>query len=599
MNNKHPAQLEQKPTWPVIFNAILASVTAAGTVSWIAFFQLPPVGWHDDHSFITSAPWLLELLKSSWDAAVASQSLFQYLRDPLAGLQVFIQNIDRFDLVAPISWRLAMASAVTLLIAFAVGIQTYARLDTVDRLKHIRGRQLLKGRKATQQAAKVQRKLIRNSGRGINVAPRVPISLETETKHFLLVGASGGGKTQTLRYWIDQALQRQDKILIHDTKGDMAASLPLDDFILLAPHDSRSWAWDIAQDCTSAAAARELASRLVPLGNDPMWGNGAREIFSGIIRSLQINHGDHWDWNMLHDAAFSSPADLLSLLNGHHLDGAKYIEVDEDTGIPTKTSFSFLVTMWSSIGAIVGPLAAAWGDVPADRKVSITAWLSKNDMTQRALVLQRSSEFSELSEAWIGAAVQLMANYAASTSFGDSPDRRIWLFLDEFSQLGKLKGFQQFLEVGRSRGIRCAIGLQDLEQLSDLYGKEALNTWLNTIETKIICRMNAGPSANFIAKDLIGEREVAWKERTTSNTSGNLFENRSGTRSVNEQTRTAMVPVLLPDFLERQIGPVHLGGEIKIRALLIAGGDLFQLDWPITPWPIQRATSEPAAWTVD
>lgn len=111
--------------------------------------------------------------------------------------------------------------------------------------------------------------------------------------------------------------------------------------------------------------------------------------------------------------------------------------------------------------------------------------------------------------------------------------------------------------------------------------------------------MNAGPSANFIAKDLIGEREVSWIEKTVSNTSGNLFENSPASRSVNEQTKTAMVPVLLPDFLERQIGPVHIGGETKIRALLLSGGDLFQLDWPITPWPIQRETSKPAAWTVD
>lgn len=442
MYNKHPAQLERKPTWPVIFNALFASIITAGIIGWTVFYQLPPMGWYDDHAFTTSTPWLFELMKASWDHAIASQSFIQYLQDPLKILQIFIHNIDRFDLVAPISWRLGFVGTGALIVALTVSFQTYIRLDKVDRLKHIRGRQLLKGRKATRKATQKQRKLIRNSGRGINLAPRVPISLETETKHFLLVGASGSGKTQTLRFWIDQVLQRQDKLLIHDTKGDMAASLPLDDFILLAPHDSRSWAWDIARDCTGAAAARELASRLIPLGNDPMWGNGAREILSGIIRSLQINYGNQWDWKMLHEGAFTSPPDLLSLLSENQLDGAKYIEVDEDTGAPTKTSFSFLVTMWSSIGAIVGPLAAAWGDVPNDRKISITAWLSEDDLTQRVLILQRSSEFSEFSKAWIGAAVQLMSNYAASTSFGDSTERRVWLFLDEFAQLGKLKGFQ-------------------------------------------------------------------------------------------------------------------------------------------------------------
>ncbi len=597
MFNKHPAQLERKPAWPIVSNTFMASMISAGILGWLAFYRLPPMGWYNDQAFTTTSSWLLGLLKTSWVHAVASQSLFQHLQYPMHGLQVFIQNIDRFDLSAPISWRLAMVGAGTLFVALVVGVQAYMRQDKVDRLKHIRGRQLLKGRKAVRATKKSQRQIIQKSGRGINVAPGVPIALETETKHFLLVGASGGGKTQTLRYWIDQALQRQDKLLIHDTKGDMTAALPSDDFILLAPHDSRSWAWDVARDCTGGAAARELASRLVHLGHDPMWGNGAREILTGIIRSLQIRYGERWNWTMLHETAFSSPAELQTLLSKHHLDGATYIEVDEDTETPSKTTFSFLVTMWSNIGAIVAPLATAWADVPDERKISLTAWLCEKDGARKALILQRSSEFSELSEAWIGAAVQLMSNFAASSAFGESSNRRIWLFLDEFAQLGKLKGFRQFLEVGRSRGIRCAIGLQDFEQLSDLYGKEALNTWLNTIETKIICRMNAGPSANFIAKDLIGEREVAWKERTTSKDSGNLFENRSATHSANEQNRTGMVPVILSDFLERQIGPVQVGGETKIRALLLAGGGLFQLDWPITPWPNQRASSEPATWT--
>ena len=329
-----------------------------------------------------------------------------------------------------------------------------------------------------------------------------------------------------------------------------------------------------------------------------MWTNGAREIFTGVIRALQLEHDDRWDWRHLRDTAFLAPNELQSLLLGVHPEGAHLIEVDERV-VPNKTSFSFLVTLWSNIGSIISPLATAWADVPDERRVSLTEWLNDDQVERRTLVLQRSSEFSDLSEAWIGAAVQLMANYAASANFGDSPNRRIWLFLDEFAQLGQLKGFRQFLEVGRSRGIRCALGVQDLEQLSDLYGQEALKTWLNTIETKIICRMNAGPSANFIAEDLIGQREVAWTEKTVSWSSGSLRENRGSTRSVNKQTRTAVVPVILPDSLERDIGPREIGGETVIRALLLTGGNLFRLDWPITVWPERRPAALPANWTME
>jgi len=596
MFNQLPAQMERKPAWVIVLNIALAGLIAGTVALWCGFYLLPPVGWYADHPFTTSASWLFDLVANASTQAGQSQPLYQHFLEPMAGVRVFLANIEHFDLIAPLSWRIFAAIFIATVTALGVGLYTYRGLERVDRLKHIRGRRLRKGRKAVRHATRAQRKSMRKSGCGIKIAPGLPISLETETRHFLLVGASGGGKTQTLLYWIDQLLAGRDKLLIHDTKGDMTASLPQDDYILLAPHDKRSWAWDIARDCKGLAAARELASRLIVLGSDPIWGNGAREILTGIIRSLQVDFGVQWDWKNLSERAFSSPADILSFLNNTHPEGARYIEIDEETGTPNKTTFSFLVTLWASIGSIVSPLAAAWGDVADTQKISLTAWLANNDVEHRTIILQRSSEFSDLSEAWIGAAVQLMANFAASASFGDSTQRRIWLFLDEFAQLGKVKGFQQFLEVGRSRGIRCAIGLQDLEQLSDLYGEEVLKTWLNTIETKIICRMNAGPSAKFIADELIGQREVSWKERSITDTTGHLFENQPGTRSVNDQIKTATVPIILPDYLEREIGPKFSGGNTQIRALLLVGGELYQLDWPITHWPNRREASEPAAW---
>lgn len=463
MSNNAP-QFERKPAWPIALNTLTAALISGAIATWAGFFVTPPTGWYADQAFTPSVAWLRELFHTAGTDAVTAEPVFKLLLHPMSVVWRALDTIDSFDLIAPLSLRLAVIAGVALVTAVIVGLYTCGGSERVDRLKHIRGRRLLRGGKAIRQATCTQRKSIRKFGRGIDVAPRIPISLETETKHFLLVGASGGGKTQTLLFWIDQLLRDRAKILIHDTKGDMTASLPDDGFILLAPHDSRSWAWRIAQDCQGMAAARELAARLIPAGKEPMWTNGAREILTGVIRSLQLKHASQWDWSHLRDAAFSAPSDLQSLLLNAHPEGARFVEVD-DRGVPNKTSFSFLVTLWSSIGSIVSPLAAAWANVPEERKISLTAWLNDDQAERRSLVLQRSSEFNDLSEAWIGAAIQLMANYAASAGFGDSPSRRIWLVLDEFAQLGKLKGFQQFLEVGRSRGIRCALGVQDLEQL--------------------------------------------------------------------------------------------------------------------------------------
>src|SRR5450631_2220243 len=64
-------------------------------------------------------------------------------------------------------------------------------------------------------------------------------------------------------------------IIAHDVKGDLTARWP-GRFILLAPHDERSWGWAIGRDIVGTVLARELSTLLVAAaGNDPQWAEGA------------------------------------------------------------------------------------------------------------------------------------------------------------------------------------------------------------------------------------------------------------------------------------------------------------------------------------
>jgi len=592
MTRSIPHQLHKPIRTALVSGAISACLVAP--MAYDLLFNLNEMtAWYQGRVYDVSLPWVLgDIVETA--SYTASQRGFLNLPQFTSVPAHVFGRLQELHLVIPLLLRFSLLSSIVAGASWIAARYVHQRQEPQDRLTHIRGRELLKGKKAIQAARRSQRESIKASGKGIAIAPKVPISLESESKHFLVVGASGGGKTQIMKYWMSQLAHKRTKTIIHDTKGDITSSFPDQDVVLLAPHDKRSWAWDIAADCQGEAAAKELAARLIPSGKDPMWSNGARDILTGLIYWLQRQ--DHWSWNDLRNVAFSEPQNIRSVLEGTYPEGARYVEIDQATGAPNKTSFSFLVTLWSSIGTIVCPLASAWGNAPIDRRISLTEWLKDDHTEHRTLIFQRSAEFRELSEIWIGAAVQLMANFAASASFGDSRKRQIWLILDEFTQLGKLKGFQQFLEVGRSRGIRCALGLQDLEQLSETYGKEALNTWLNTIETKIVCRMNAGPSAKKIAQDLIGDREVSWIDDSKSRTPGNIFDNRPSTESTNTQHQTDTISVVMPDELERDLGPHKVNGELMIKAMMLSTGGLYQLHWPITHWPDQRLASVPATW---
>ena len=172
--------------------------------------------------FPTDLSWLYEFLTASVSEAMQRPRL-QLLRDPMMIVRLVLDDADRFDLLVPLVLRLVPVAAIMAVSGMVSGVYCYLGIERVDRLKHIRGRRILKGAKAVRKAVQAQRRSIRKTGRGIDIAPRVPISLETEAKHFLLAGASGGGKTQTLLFWIDQLLRDRAKILLHDTKGDMTA----------------------------------------------------------------------------------------------------------------------------------------------------------------------------------------------------------------------------------------------------------------------------------------------------------------------------------------------------------------------------------------
>ncbi|WP_310621280.1 type IV secretion system DNA-binding domain-containing protein [Flexibacterium corallicola] len=592
-------QAQRPPRVRLLLNTALAFLLSVLLAGWLLFLTYPPMGWYQDHPFPADLPWLAEALISNIQFHVKDGPLQFLLSSRADSYRTLLAPLYRYELIQGVSWRLFTLLAAALAAVLIARRYASRHYELVNDLRHIRGRQHLTGKIANSSFRQHMRKDIKRTGKGLCIAPKAILSADVESKHMLLIGASGAGKTQIMRFWVDQLLVQNTRMILHDPKGDMTAFLPTERFILLAPHDKRSWAWDIAKDCVGLAAARELAARLIPQAKDPLWTNGAREILTGLLRWLQTKHETVWSWTELRDIAFNNPPELKTMVLEVYPEGANFIEVDPETGTPNKTSYSFLVTLWSYVGSIISPLALAWEKTPDEKRVSLTQWIATEETERPVIILQKSAEFDVLSKAWIGAAVQLLANFAASPALEDSRERKVWLLLDEFAQMGKLSGFQQFLEVGRSRGIRTVLGLQDLEQLAHLYGREALKTWLNTIETKIVCRMNAGPSSSFISKDLIGQREVAWEEVSTSVTHNDWFSDQREKKNTSRHIRSATIPVLMPDYFERDLGPMEVQGEPRIRALVLGRGDVYQFDWPLTLWRQQRPGAIPAPWLTE
>jgi len=443
-------------------------------------------------------------------------------------------------------------------------------------IKVTRGAKLHRGRKARAALKRAARAEIRLSGRGLAFPPGVALSRDRETRHFLISGGVGSGKTQTLRSLILAAMQRGDHVLVLDTKGDMTRDLP-GDIILLAPQDARSAVWHVAADCRTRQDARELASRFIPRSSDPMWSEAAREIFVTCVVSLQAEKPGAWTWAALYARAILEPEALLGLARTYHPAAVQLLSEPS-----SKTTMSILTTFKAHLHSIEA-LAEAWNETN-DRLFPTSRWLAETGPTV-PIVVQRDGRFPQLSNAWISGLIGLIASHVGSPSFSESTKRRVWLFLDEFPQLEQMDDFSALLDLGRSKGVCVVLTAQDASQIRIRYGRDQTSSWTSMIGTQIICRMNVGEGADDVSRAL-GLQEIEKPVRSESYSGGKY------SKSISMQP--SMRPVITPSEIASRLGP-RRGG---VRVLLVGiGEDYHEVDLPYVDLPPVREAHVPADWT--
>jgi hypothetical protein len=522
----------------------------------------------------------------------------------------------------------AIGAGSLFMIAFAVAI----RLERPP-ARIIRGRRYLTGGAARSRLAAVSRAERRRFGKGFEFPPGIAMSRERETRHFLIWGSVGAGKTQAMLHLMLAALNRGDKILVLDTKGDMTASLPGEP-VLIAPQDARSSVWSVADDCRTKQDARELAARLIPASADPMWSDAAREILVACIAHLQRSKGAAWSWSDLREIAAKDGAALFEIATRAHPEAMRLLADPQ-----SRTTQSVLATLSAHMN-VVGALADAWpdgrrddpdgrngaadedqsfpagplppltapnarerneasgasadaglaalaetGNADATRaRFSIVSWLSAEGHAP-PLILQRDGKYPELSNAWIGGLLGLLASAVGSPSLGESSSRRLWLFLDEFPQLPRMSEFTTFLDVGRSKGVVVVLAAQDIAQIRAIYGRERADSWIGLVGTQIIARLNPGRGAEE-ASLMIGEQETEKRVRSVTT----LGRGRTVTESLHREMRR----VVTASELSSRLGPTQRG----VRVLILGpGADIYEIELPFVSLPPLRPPSIPSAWT--
>lgn len=426
---------------------------------------------------------------------------------------------------------------------------------------HIRGRELTR---KSSDAAKALKPVGKATTTGVNIHPDIQISEQQEARHMLLLGGSGSGKTTILWPIINQAAKRGDKCLIFSFKGDFQqkAEFP---FSLLAPWDRRSVRWQLGKDIRTRLHAESLSKTLIPTPDrDPIWAQGAQGLLTAVISEVQSRYGEQWGFFRLAEACARALSDYDSLVQTVMAESpmAKSFLLGKDS----KTTGSYLGQMAANLSDVVNLGVADYSN--KGHPWSVRDWLSGR--TPNAAILGYFPESEELSRAFCSSIIEQSVKQILA--FPDAPPsaRRIWLFLDEVPQAGKIPSITSALEAARSKGCRVVLGMQGVAQCEEHgYSKNTIDIWSGQCGIKIVANLST-PRDQKWAADLLGERDLERYQSNQNNGNGGQSGQSGGYQRVRD---AVMLPAsfgtdLYVDERKKGGGPTALIITSKVAAVL-------------------------------
>lgn len=251
--------------------------------------------------------------------------------------------------------------------------------------------------------------------------------------------------------------------------------------------------------------ARHLATLLVPeeqRSTAPYFPDSARDLLYAVILALNKVAGTRWQLRDL-ICALDTP-DRIRAITAQH-PRAKVIAsriTDDD-----KHAFGVLSSLGTKMVRFE-PVAALWHSCPNQRRFRIDEFL------KRPGVLVLSNDPVMRDSLWPINALLLKALTLEILRRPGSRHPRHWFVLDEFPAMEKVDCIHDLLRRGRSKGASVLLGMQGIEAIIEVYGKNAADDMLSQCAYKMFLRAG-GPKTAEWAERFFGkvrEAESVWSE---------------------------------------------------------------------------------------
>lgn len=329
-------------------------------------------------------------------------------------------------------------------------------------------------------------------GQALTGEDRFDMNEDLFSKHVLLLGGSGCGKTNTFKIALEQLrsiMKEEDVAIIFDTKGEYYHLFHQpQDYVIGNSADFRSvsYTWNIFDEILADGEdeinvnmnAREIAAALFHgrgSSTQPFFCNAARDIFRGLlIHFVRMARKKPVEWRprlnnrSLVDALTRLTAkDYMKIFSSHHDMKSLLTYFGDGQSNQALGVFGELNSMISEY--FVGILA----EHNPDRSISMR--LAVRQGGRRAIFVEYDLSVGET----LAPVYRLLVDQALKEALGRSnkPGQtnrrgRMYLITDEFKLLPKLQHIDDALNFGRGQGVRVMAGIQSIDQLYDIYGKD-------------------------------------------------------------------------------------------------------------------------------
>ena len=290
---------------------------------------------------------------------------------------------------------------------------------------------------------------------------------DAETRHTIVSGTTGAGKTVLIADLVEQIRARGERCVLYDKMGSYTETFfdPERD-VLLNPLDRRAPRWSPFLEARTARDFDTMAAALIPRQKDaadPFWITAARQLFSHGAAVLW-KRGETRNRVLVDHLLKTELSALAEAMEG------TVAQSIVDPANP-KTALSVRAMLTANIGAM---------DLLADEgePFSVRKWIEGEGkgflfLTSRG---DQHASLRGLISTWLEIAVNALLSLPRADGQGNALVRRIWMILDELPTLHQLPSLRPGLAESRQFGGCFVLGVQVFSALRELYGRDGAET---------------------------------------------------------------------------------------------------------------------------